>query len=134
MRNDQYAVLFPKETCRKLFPPERTGEFFEALLGDANEGSYDIELQYAGASSKQIDFDLLLHERPGHCLACNLTLGLPQVFSRHPIINISGIVDEIDRILGDEAMTGEWNLGYTQQRNSSMHSIPLTIELEETGP
>lgn len=133
MRNDQYARLFPQEICRKLFPPERTNDFFEALLGDADEGSYDIELQYAGASGKQINFDLLLHERPGHCLACNLTLGLPEVFSRHPIINISGIVDEIDRILGDKAMTREWSLGYTQQRDESMHLIPLTIELEEPG-
>ncbi|MBT8333536.1 MAG: pancreas/duodenum homeobox protein 1, partial [Deltaproteobacteria bacterium] len=70
---------------------------------------------------------------PGHCLACNLTLGLPQVFSRHPIINISAIVDEIDRILGDKAMTRAWSLGYTQQRSNAMHAIPLAIELEEPG-
>ncbi|NNK96916.1 MAG: pancreas/duodenum homeobox protein 1 [Desulfobacterales bacterium] len=133
MRNDQYAILFPQEICRKIFPPKRTIDFFEALLGDADEGSYDIELQYAGASGKQINFDLLLHERPGHCLACNLTLGLPQVFSRHPIINIAGIVDEIDQILGEKAITGEWNLGYTQQRSNAMHAIPLAIELEEPG-
>ena len=77
MQNDQYAALFPKEICNKLFPPEKTSDFFEALLGDADDGSYDIELQYTGLSGRQIHFELLLHERPGHCLSCNLTLGLP---------------------------------------------------------
>ena len=125
-----FEELFNKNTCKKLLPPERTNEFFEALFGDAEEGSYDIELQFGGATERQVQFDLLLHERPGHCLACNLTQGLPQVFSRHPLLNINGIVGEISEIIKDQAITGEWTLGFTQQRSSSLHVIPLTIEIK----
>ena len=87
-----FEDLFTAKVCAELMPPERTNEFFEALFGDAGEGSYDIELQYNGSSGKRIQFDFLLRERPGHCLACNLTQGLPQVFSRHPLLNVEGIV------------------------------------------
>ncbi len=124
-----FAKLFDKETCGTLMPPERSDEFFEALFGDAREGAYDIELRYASATSDEIRFELLLHQRPGHCLACNLTQGLPQVFSRHPLINVAGMVAEINSILGDRATTGEWQLGYTEQRSSSLHVIPLNIQL-----
>ena len=122
--------VFNKEICAELMPPERSNEFFEALFGDASEGSYDIELQYNGYSGNRIQFDFLLHERPGHCLACNLTQGLPQVFSRHPLLNVGGIVEKIDEILGDRGTVGSWSLGSTQQRSNSLHAIPLTIELK----
>ena len=122
-----FDTLFDKETCKNLMPPERSDEFFEALFGDAEEGAYDIELQYRDTTRDKITFELLLHERPGHCLACNLTQGLPQVFSRHPLINMAGLVKKIDEILGNQATTGEWELGFTEHRSNSLHVIPLTV-------
>ena len=75
--------------------------------------------------------DLLLHERPNCCLACNLTQGLPQVFSRHPVINVNGVVSEIDSLLGDSYTCKSWSLGYTEQYSQSLHVIPIKIELEK---
>lgn len=129
MNNEKFDLLFDKAICVKMLPPEKTTDFFEALLGDASEGSYDIELGYSGSDEKTLHFVIELHERPGHCLACNLTQGLPQVFSRHPVIDIAGIVKQIDAILGDKAQTGSWQLGFTRQHSSSLHIIPLTVEL-----
>jgi len=129
MREETFDPLFDKAACDKMLPAGKTHDFFEALLGDASEGSYDIELSYDGSDGSVLRFILKLHERPGHCLACNLTQGLPQVFSKHPIINIAGIVKQIDNVLGDKARTGNWQLGSTRQQSSSLHIIPLTIEL-----
>ena len=129
MSSNNYDSLFDKAACTALLPAEKTNDFFEALFGDAEEGSYDIELEYHGSDGKQLQFNILLHERPGHCLACNLTQGLPQVFSRHPIINVAGIVEQVDNALGSQASTGDWRLGATQQQSQSLHFIPLIIEL-----
>jgi len=129
MATDTFATIFTPETLSSLFPEDRANEFFDALFGDASEGSYDIALGYRGTDQKSLVMELLLNERPGCCLACNLTHGLPQVFSRHPIININGLVQEIDGLLGESANCGEWSLGYTEQRTRSLHVIPLTIEL-----
>lgn len=122
------ATLNPK-TLEKIFPKDRSNDFFEALFGDASEGAYDIELAYGGINGNTLTMDLKLHERPGCCLVCNLTQGLPQVFSRHPIINVAGIVAEIDTLLGDDASCKEWSLGHTEQRQKSMHIIPINISL-----
>ncbi len=122
--------LFTAETLQQLFPKERTNDFFEALFGDASDGAYDIELAYGGSNGQQLTMELHLHERPGCCLACNLTQGLPQVFSRHPIINVTGIVADVDKLLGDNATCNEWTLGYTEQRSKEMHVIPINITLE----
>ena len=121
--------LFTSETLQQLFPKERTNDFFEALFGDADEGAYDIELGYGGINGNSLTMELLLRERPGCCLACNLTQGLPQVFSRHPIINVAGIVADVDKLLGDNASCKEWSLGYTEQRQKEMHIIPINITL-----
>ncbi len=122
------ATLNP-ETLQKLFPKKRSNDFFEALFGDASEGAYDIELAYGSINGNTLTMDLKLHERPGCCLVCNLTQGLPQVFSRHPIINVAGIVAEIDTLLGEDASCKEWSLGHTEQRQKSMHIIPINISL-----
>lgn len=127
--HDHYHQLFTEATCQKLLPPSRTNEFFEALFGDAEEGSYDIELVYSGATTAALHFEILLRERPGHCLACNLTHGLPEVFSRHPVIDVSGIVERIDEMIGEELRTGQWSLDHTRQKSSALHAIPLTITL-----
>lgn len=122
-------ALFTPETLKKLFPKERTNDFFEALFGDAEEGSYDIALGYGGMSANTLTLELKLHERPGCCLVCNLTQGLPQVFSRHPVINVAGIVADVDTLLGELADCKEWSLGRTEQRQQEMHIIPITITL-----
>jgi len=131
MSSNTFDTLFTREALLKIFPKERSNEFFEALFGDADEGSYDIELGYRGSDDKKLTMELLLHERPDCCLACNLTQGLPQVFSRHPVIGINSIVKDIDELIGDIATCGEWSLGYTEQRSSSLHVIPIKIVLQK---
>lgn len=129
MTTDTMTSVLTKENLESIFPKERADDFFEALFGDASEGAYDIELAYREYNGNTLIMDLLLHERPNCCLACNLTLGLPQVFSRHPIINITGIVRELDALLGDSYQCGDWSLGRTEQYSSSMHAIPIKIAI-----
>ncbi len=124
------STTLTADVLQEIFPKERSDDFFDALFGDANEGAFDIELSYKELNGNTLNMELLLHERPGRCLACNLTQGLPQVFSRHPIINVEGVVQEITNRLGDEVTCKEWSLGYTQQPSRSLHSIPLTIILQ----
>ena len=130
MTEDSLAKLFNSKTCGDLLPPGTADEFFEALFGDASEGSFDLELAYRSGDSNSLRFEILLHERPSHCLACNLTYGLPEVFSRHPVININGIVEKIDAVLGDRGNTGGWILGATSERSQSLHAIPLNIDFK----
>lgn len=122
--------LFTAETLDRLFPADRADQFFDALLGDASEGAYDIRLAFtrSDAKAKALTFALELHQRPGKCLACNLTYGLPEVFSRHPLINLKGVVAEIASLCGN-ATVKEWHLGTTQQVNKALHTVPLTIHL-----
>jgi len=132
MTTDPVKAVLTKEKLQRIFPKERANEFFEALFGDADEGAYDIELAYRECNGSTLVMELLLHERPNRCLACNLTQGLPQVFSRHPIINISGIVQDLDTLLGDSFTCGDWSLGYTEQYSRSIHAIPIKIALART--
>jgi hypothetical protein len=131
MNTDTIDAIFTDEYLQQMFPKERTNDFFEALLGDAEEGAYDISLGYIGCNGKTLSMEVRLRERPGHCLACNLTQGLPAVFSRHPIINIAGIVTEVEKALAGAARCGDWSLGYTQQKSAGIHAIPLTISLAQ---
>lgn len=120
--------VFTPERLIGLFPAERSDEFFDALLGDASEGAYDIELNYKGSNSEFMEFEFLLRQRPGKCLACNLTYGLPQVFSRHPIINVKKLVSDIASAAGLKK-DAEWGLGSTREVSRSLHIIPLRIKL-----
>ena len=129
MDTSKIDTLFTSDALLQMFPKERSNEFFDALFGDASEGAYDIELAYGGTAGNTLTMELRLHERPGCCLACNLTQGLPQVFGRHPIINVKGVVEDVDKLLGDAASCSEWSLGYTEQREKAMHVIPLNITL-----
>ena len=97
--NDPYTALFNQERLDALFPADRADQFFEALLGDAEDGAYDIRLEYNEFKENQLHFELQLHQRPRKCLRCNLTHGLPNVFSRHPVINIQGVVDQIEALM-----------------------------------
>jgi len=131
MSQDPFAALFTTEVLEQLFPESRANDFFEALFGDASEGAYDIRLAYRGYNEppKTLAFALQLHQRPGKCLACNLTYGLPEVFSRHPLINLNGLTKEIDNLLGNLGSCTAWRLGTTEQVSSEMHSIPFLISL-----
>ncbi len=131
MTTDPFTSVLNKENLAKIFPRERANEFFDALFGDAAEGAYDIELAYRETRGDTLVMDLRLHERPNRCLACNLTQGLPQVFSRHPIINIKGIVKDIEMLLGNTHRCASWSLGYTEQQSRSLHVIPLKIVVEK---
>ena len=128
-----WKQIFSRTTLRELFPQERTDAFFDALFGDASEGAYDIELsfdRYDGAA-RNLRFLLNLRERPGRCLACNLTYGLPEVFARHPVIDLKGLVRDIEGRLGGEMVCGDWRLGRTVQQDNALHSIPLEIEVRQ---
>lgn len=131
MSQDTFADLFTAETLDRLFPESRANDFFDALFGDAAEGAYDIRLVYHGYQepSRTLAFALQLRQRPGKCLACNLTHGLPEVFSRHPVINLQGLAAEIDSLLGAQGSCDKWRLGTTEQISREMHSIPLLISL-----
>lgn len=132
MNHETIINALTKEKLQEIFPPERTDDFFEALFGDASEGAYNIELAFRELKDTELVLELRLNQRPGCCLACNLTQGLPQVFSRHPVINIDGVVKDIDDLLGEECSCKEWQLGYTEQRDSSLHLIPLSIQISAT--
>ncbi|XOF32884.1 MAG: pancreas/duodenum homeobox protein 1 [Candidatus Electrothrix sp. YB6] len=123
--------VFTEDVLKELFPAQRADEFFEALFGDADEGAYDIALSFQGHDehTNTLNFTLDLNERPGRCLACNLTSGLPQVFSRHKVINIDGLVTDVEKKLQGRAKCGAWKLGRTQQPTGNLHSIPLQIDL-----
>jgi hypothetical protein len=123
----RYGDIFTDEKLRTIFPSQRTDDFFEALFGDAEEGSYDIELGYVGANDAALDFELRLSQRPGKCLACNLTYGLPQVFARHPVINVNGIADAVAEAVG--SASASWQFGATREMSRELHVIPLTITL-----
>lgn len=124
--------LFTDDVLAALLPADRADQFFDALLGDASEGAYDIKLTFRkhDPAQKNLLFDLELHERPGKCLACNLTYGLPEVFSRHPVINIKGLVEAVGKHLDSAAAIKGWRLGATHSVSKSLHTVPLTINLD----
>lgn len=124
-----FKELFTADVLTELFPATRTNDFFEALFGDTEEGAYDISLHFEGQAEGRLDFVFHLNQRPGRCLACNLTYGLPEVFSRHPIINVGGLVKRIEEKLGGSASCTEWKLGHTREISRECHTIPLTITL-----
>lgn len=128
----ELSDIFTDSALTKLFPPSRADEFFDALFGDAREGAYDIALKFNTyiPDDKELHFELHLTERPGKCLACNLTYGLPEVFSRHPIININGLVADINSALNGLLQTKEWSLKNTRTIDSGLHVIPLIITVE----
>lgn len=109
-----------------LFPPATADAFFEALYGEAEEGAYDIKLVFRKGDAETLQLAFELHQRPGKCLVCNLTYGLPQVFQRHPIINVQGLSQRIAVAVG---WTGavQCALGRTEENSPVLHCVPLTI-------
>lgn len=128
METKQLDNMFSSESLERLFSADRADSFFEALYGDADEGAYDISLGFSGRDADTLKFELQLRQRPGKCLACNLTHGLPEVFSRHPIIDIRGLVQEIGRLLGSDEQP-KWKLGRTREKSRELHVVPLDVSL-----
>ena len=130
MGDKNFAEIFSRDALTQLFPAERSDQFFEALYGDSLEGAYDISLHFIDSRNQNtLNFELHLNQRPGKCLACNLTYGLPEVFSRHPGINVAGTAAEIGKLLGRNPQKVEWGLGSTRSNSSELHTIPFTVSL-----
>jgi hypothetical protein len=130
METGDFDDVFTPEILKQLFPEDRSDRFFDALYGDVEEGAYDIRLDYSGIRKNRLEFMLRLTQRPGKCISCNLTYGLPEVFSRHPIIDIKGLVQNIDALLDGKVRCIDWRLGSTQEISNDVHAIPLEIFLE----
>ncbi len=129
MHTEDYTNIFTTDVLKRLLPAARSDEFFEALFGDAQEGAYDIILKFEDQTDTSLHFALHLTQRPGRCLACNLTQGLPQVFSRHPVINLSGIAKEVGKLINHNQERPDWRLGSTRQHSNALHTIPFIIEI-----
>ena len=116
---------------KEIFPPGRDNEFFEALYGGAEAGAFDITLHTNGfdSASNVLHLEFRLTERPGMCMACNLTYGLPEVFKRHPVINAKGIAEEIEKRLQPDWRVEEWSIGSTIATDPKVNSIPFLIKL-----
>ena len=130
---DQLRNVFSQDKLDAIFPAERTNQFFDALFGDADEGAYDIRLTFNTVEARpaRLRFDLELRQRPGRCLACNLTYGLPTVFERHPIIDIAGVVEQIDRLMNGQGNCSAWQLERSREITHSLHVVPLVIDIEQ---
>jgi len=128
---NRFRDIFSDGALLKLFPEDRADLFFEALFGDPAEGAYDIRLRYTGCNGVRLEFALHLKRRPDKCLACNLTYGLPQVFTRHPVIDLKGLVRGINSLLNGGMRVSGWELGRTQEISKDLHQIPLFLTLED---
>jgi hypothetical protein len=133
MGGKEFSSIFSEQALRNIFPEARADQFFEALYGDIQEGAYTIGLKFKeyDLTRRILLFELELKERPGKCLVCNLTYGLPEVFSRHPIINIRGLVKELEQLLGHGFRCGEWSLGQTRPVSKDLHTIALMIKIDD---
>ena len=130
MTTMSYEKLFTPETLQELFPESRADQFFDALYGDPAEGAYDISLKFTRQTDNALVFEFHLTRRPGKCLRCNLTYGLPQVFSRHPIIDVKGLIQKLDQRLTGQARCRDWKVGETVEKSDALHVMPLTVFLE----
>ena len=129
-----YEMIFAQRILDEIFPSNRADLFFAALFGDASEGAYDINLVYAGETDDRVDFEFQLKQRPGKCLACHLTYGLPEVFLRHPVIDVAGVIRQIDSRMINGQRCVEWSLGRIREVSRAMHVLPLTVKLTPPKP
>lgn len=119
-----------EQTLAQLIPAGKADDFFEALYGDATEGAYDFQLVCRSEDGGRVELELLLHQRPGKCLACNLTYGLPQVLGRHPVLNLKGVVQRVCEMAGADPAQATWSLGNTRVISSEVHAVPIIIEMQ----
>lgn len=127
--------LFTDEFLQELFPRGRDDQFFDALYGGAEEGAFDIALAFVSFEQEKgrLILEYRLTERPGKCMACSLTYGLPQVMERHPIIDVQGTVAKIGQRLPDGWVVSSWTLGRTTPHAPKVNSIPLMIQLNRAS-
>jgi hypothetical protein len=121
--------VFTPAQLKDIFPWQRSNDFFDAFYGGSEDSHFDIRLVFNGAEDNRLYFSFELIQRPGKCLACNMTYGLPHVFARHPIINVKGLAQEIASLMGVDPKAMQWTLGNTQTRSSELHEIPLIVSL-----
>ena len=126
--------LLNQDFLDTLFPPDRADEFFDALYGGAEEGAFDIRLAFDSFNPDEgnLTLEFRLTERPGKCMACSLTAGLPPVFRRHPVINLSGIIDGIRQRLAESWEITGWDLGHTSPRAPKLSVIPLRLAVRDS--
>lgn len=129
MTTADFHRIFEADVLNGLVPATLSDQFFDALYGDAADGAYDISLHFSGANDHQLAFEFHLNERPGKCLVCNLTYGLPEVFSRHPLIDVKGLVKKIENLLEGTHTVSAWKIGRTREISRKLHVIPLLISL-----
>lgn len=129
MNTHELEKLFSAEVLERLVPAETADHFFEALLGDADEGAYDISLVYKGFQEGRLALEFHLTRRQDKCLVCSLTYGLPNVFARHPVIDVKGVVAQVEGLFDGRATCDEWHLGRTVEVSADLHRIPLLIDL-----
>jgi len=130
IENQNIAQKFPQDVLDRIFPPEKTNAFFEAMLGDASEGAYDIRLIFQEIKENRVMFAFELTQRPDKCLACSVTYGLPQVFKKHRIIDTENIVNQIQGILGHVKIVS-WEIQPTRPIEQNVHLVPLHITLDQ---
>lgn len=130
MTNNSLRDLFSAETIEQIFPRNLADQFFDALYGDPSEGAYNIGLVFKEQKDNSLIFEFQMTQRPGKCLRCNLTFGLPEVFSRHPVIDVQGLVQKIDGHLNERGKCIDWKLGRTREISNDLHVIPLVISIE----
>lgn len=130
MTDNSLHELFSAETIEQIFPQNLADQFFDALYGDPSEGAYNIGLVFKEQKDNSLIFEFHLTQRPEKCLRCNLTYGLPEVFSRHPVIDVQGLVQKIDRHLNGRGKCIDWKLGRTREISNELHIIPLVIAIE----
>ncbi len=128
----ELSNVFDQSLLNKLMPPEKTDQFFEALFGDADEGAFNISLAFRQGTPERLEFEFHLTSKPGKCLACNLTYGLPNVFARHPVINIKELAEKIAARLDGIYKIDRWHCGETMEMTSDLHVIPLYLDITPT--
>lgn len=121
---------FDQENLDRLLPPSTSDRFFEALLGDSREGAYDIRLCFNSRQKDRLEFEFQLIRRPGKCLACSLTYGLPRVFSRHPVIDAQNLARRLIGLLDKNLTCAKWRFGRTREISRRLHVVPFTIIFE----
>ncbi len=118
--------LLGPETLNELLPRQNVESFFESFYF-GEEPAYDLSLGFGGISGDLLRLELLLKARPGQCLACNLTWGLPEVMAKHPMLDLAGMIKRLEEKLA--VNVASWELGPTEERGADLHVIPILVRL-----
>ncbi len=129
MDENKVREILTRQFMETLFSQERSNDFFDAFYGGSEDSHFDIRMAFDGTRDNQLHFAFELIQRPGKCLACNMTYGLPHVFARHPVINIRELVEDIASALALDSSGLTWSLGNTFTQSSERHKIPLVISV-----